>query len=198
MLPILKFSDLDLSKQYSYADYLTWQFAERVELIKGWIYKMSPAPSSGHQDISGVFYRNIYEYLVGKNCKLYYAPFDVRLIDSKKSKSDKTVYTVVQPDLCIICDLTKIDEKGCIGSPDLIIEILSPGNTKRDLKTKFELYQENGVKEYWIAHPTDKNIMLFTLIKNKYVLHQTFFDDDVIESKLFKGLKINVAEIFAT
>ena len=135
MKPITKFSQLDLTKQYSYADYLTWQFKERVELIRGWISKMSPAPSTGHQSISSVFQGEIYSYLKKSTCKLFAAPFDVRLIDSKKSKNNQQVVTVVQPDICVICDEKKLDERGCVGAPDLIIEIVSPGNSKKEMKT---------------------------------------------------------------
>jgi Uma2 family endonuclease len=163
MKPITKFSQLDLTKQYSYADYLTWQFKERVELIRGWISKMSQAPSTGHQSISSVFQGEIYSYLKKSTCKLFAAPFDVRLIDSKKSKNNQQVFTVVQPDICVICDEKKLDERGCIGAPDLIIEIVSPGNSKKEMKTKHELYEENGVREYWIANPLEKNIMLYVL-----------------------------------
>ncbi len=196
MKPITKFSQLDLTKQYSYADYLTWQFKERVELIRGWISKMSPAPSTGHQSISSVFQGEIYSYLKKSTCKLFAAPFDVRLIDSKKSKNNQQVVTVVQPDICVICDEKKLDERGCIGAPDLIIEIVSPGNSKKEMKTKHELYEENGVREYWIANPLEKNIMLYVLKAKKYHLKKIYFDDDTIESVLFKGLVIDLKEIF--
>lgn len=196
MKPITKFSQLDLTKQYSYADYLTWQFKERVELIRGWISKMSPAPSTGHQSISSVFQGEIYSYLKKSTCKLFAAPFDVRLIDSKKAKNNQQVVTVVQPDICVICDEKKLDERGCIGAPDLIIEIVSPGNSKKEMKTKHELYEENCVREYWIANPLEKNIMLYVLKAKKYHLKKIYFDDDTIESVLFKGLVIDLKEIF--
>jgi Uma2 family endonuclease len=196
MKPITKFSQLDLTKQYSYADYLTWQFKERVELIRGWISKMSQAPSTGHQSISSVFQGEIYSYLKKSTCKLFAAPFDVRLIDSKKSKNNQQVFTVVQPDICVICDEKKLDERGCIGAPDLIIEIVIPGNSKKEMKTKHELYEENGVREYWIANPLEKNIMLYVLKAKKYHLKKIYFDDDTIESVLFKGLVIDLKEIF--
>lgn len=196
MKPITKFSQLDLTKQYSYADYLTWQFKERVELIRGWISKMSPAPSTGHQTISWDFTYYFANYFRKTDCKTFAAPFDVRLLDSKKSKKDQQVFTVVQPDICVICDEKKLDERGCIGAPDLIIEIVSPGNSKREMKTKYELYEENGVKEYWIANPLEKNIMLYILKAKKYHLKKIYFDDDTIESVMFKGLVIDLKEIF--
>src|SRR5580692_3473760 len=111
----MKFADLDLDKAYTYADYFKWQFEERVELIKGRIFKMTPAPTRMHQKISGVIYNAIYNYLQGKECEVYAAPFDVRL--PRKSKEDKDIITVLQPDICLICDLSKLDDRGCIGAP---------------------------------------------------------------------------------
>ena len=196
MKPITKFSQLDLTKQYSYADYLTWQFNERVELIRGWISKMSPAPGTSHQAVSWDIAYYFANYFRKTNCKTFAAPFDVRLLDSKKSKNNQQVFSVVQPDICVICDEKKIDERGCVGAPDLIIEIVSPGNSKREMKTKYELYEENGVREYWIANPLEKNIMLYVLKAKKYHLKKIYFDDDAIESVLFKGLVIDLKEIF--
>lgn len=121
---------LSMDGVYTYADYLTWKFDERVELIKGKIFKMSPAPSRNHQRIAMALINPISNYFKGEKCEAYFAPFDVRLIDSKKKKSDKDIYSVVQPDICVICDPEKLDERGCLGAPDWIIEILSPGNNK--------------------------------------------------------------------
>lgn len=157
----MEFSDLDLSKTYNYADYLQWKFEERVELIKGQIFKMSPAPSSNHQDISGNIYFAVKLHVLNSNCKVYSAPFDVRL--NRKSKNNKDVQTVVQPDICVICDRSKIDEKGCLGAPDIVVEILSPGNNKKELQNKYEVYEENGVQEYWIVSPQDKTFLKYTL-----------------------------------
>ena len=196
MKPITKFSQLDLTKQYSYADYLTWQFNERVELIRGWISKMSPAPGTSHQAVSWDIAYYFANYFRKTNCKTFAAPFDVRLLDSKKTNNNQQVFSVVQPDICVICDEKKIDERGCVGAPDLIIEIVSPGNSKREMKTKYELYEENGVREYWIANPLEKNIMLYVLKAKKYHLKKIYFDDDAIESILFKGLVIDLKEIF--
>jgi len=194
--PITKLSQLDLTKRYSYADYLTWHFQERVELIRGWIQKMSPAPGTNHQAVSITIQGEMYNFFKKNSCQFFDAPFDVRLLDKKKSKEDQEVYTVVQPDLCVICDAKKIDDRGCIGAPDLIVEIVSPGNSKREMKTKYELYEENGVREYWIANPLEKNIMLYILKAKKYQLSKIYFDDDTIESVLFKGLRIELKEIF--
>ena len=189
---VTKFSDLDLKKVYTYADYLTWQFDERVELIKGFIRKMSPAPNRKHQHLVGSLYLLLHKSNNFKNCKIYLSPFDVRLpIPSKKKDT-----TVVQPDSCIICDESKLDDHGCNGAPDLIVEILSPFNTKHDLDTKFRLYEEAGVKEYWIVQPTDQNILVYYLVDNKYYGSKPFVTEEFIESKVFPDLKINVSDVF--
>lgn len=198
MKHITDLAQLDLNGIYTYADYLTWQFEQRVELIKGRIFKMSPAPSRKHQNISfnlsGVFFN----YIGGKKCKAFSAPFDVRLFDRQKSeKANKDVYTVVQPDICVICDKSKLDDRGCIGAPDLIIEILSPGNSKKELKTKYDLYEESGVKEYWVVYPSEYVLQQFVLNENeKYELKNIFAEDEVFEAHVFPDLQIDLAEIF--
>ena len=192
MQVVTQFSDLDLSKQYSYADYLLWEFKERVELIKGFIYKMSPAPNRKHQKISQNVNNDILNFFKKHPCEVYVAPFDVRL-PIKKGKKD---YTVVQPDLCVICDLSKLDDQGCNGAPDLIIEILSPQNKKHDVHTKFNLYEECGVKEYWIVQPENNLVLVYTLQKDKYIGLQPFTEDDTIKSIVFPDMKILVNDVF--
>ncbi|MEL6625129.1 MAG: Uma2 family endonuclease, partial [Bacteroidota bacterium] len=142
---------LDLNKSYTYADYLLWQFKERVELIRGRIFKMSPAPSMGHQEISTNLMGEIYQYLKRKTCKVFHAPFDVRLPLSESQMTDQKVDTVVQPDICVVCDPQKLESRGCIGAPDWIIEILSKSTSNKYLNEKYDLYQNTGVKEYWIV-----------------------------------------------
>ena len=192
MQVVTQFSDLDLTKQYSYSDYLLWEFKERVELIKGFIYKMSPAPNRKHQTISQNVNSDILNFFKRHPCKVYVAPFDVRL-PIKKGKKD---YTVVQPDLCVICDLSKLDDQGCNGAPDLIIEILSPQNNKHDVHTKFNLYEECGVKEYWIVQPENNLVLVYTLLKDKYIGLQPFTEDDTIKSIVFPDMKILVNDVF--
>ena len=130
-------------------------------------------------------------------CELYVSPFDVRLPLNSRKKKDSEIYTVVQPDICLICDLSKLDDRGCIGAPDLIIEITSDSNSKRDVKDKFELYQENGVKEYWIARPSEKTVERFYLEKGKYAYKGTFTDDEIISPIVMPEMKIDLKEIFA-
>ena len=193
---ITSIDQLDMSRRYSYADYFKWRFQERVELIKGFIHRMSPAPTPSHQIVSGKLFLKIGNFLERKSCQLYSAPFDVRLPDSKKQTDDGLVYTVVQPDLCVICDPEKIDNRGCLGAPDLVIEILSPGNTKKEMGIKFDLYEENGVKEYWLVEPAEKVIYVYKLEKNKFIGLKPFTEDDEISPVLFPELRFKVRDIF--
>ena len=190
----MTFHDLDLNKVYTYADYFKWQFEERVELIKGRIFKMSPAPNRIHQKISGYIYNAIYNYLRSKECEVYAAPFDVRL--PRKSKDDQDIITVLQPDICIICDLSKLDDRGCIGAPDIVIEILSPGNNAKELKNKYEVYEESGVKEYWVVSPQDDTFIIYTLIDGKYDASRLMVAGDTITSPLLQKFSLNLADLF--
>lgn len=193
---IVSLDQLDLSNLYSYADYFHWKFQERVELIRGLIYKMSPAPSSVHQSASMYLSNALYELLKSKTCKVFAAPFDVRLPDSKKRTDDKEVFTVVQPDICVICDASKIDSRGCIGAPDLVIEILSPGNTTREMGVKFGLYEENGIKEYWLVDTGNRTVLIYVLTKGKYVGLKPFTEEDKMTSPLFPELQFAVKAVF--
>ncbi|MGJ7030534.1 Uma2 family endonuclease [Niabella hirudinis] len=193
---ITSLDQLDTSQRYSYADYFRWKFQERVELLRGWIHKMSPAPGMKHQSISLTLTLQIGNYFKGKTCKVFTAPFDVRLPDTKNRKRDELVFTVVQPDICIICDAEKIDDRGCIGAPDLVIEILSPGNTQKEMGIKFDLYEESGVKEYWLVEPQDKVVLVYLLKEGKYVGLKPFTEDNEISSALFPDLKFKVSDIF--
>ena len=160
---ITDINQLDLNKKYTYADYLTWQFDEMVELIRGRVFRMSPAPSRYHQEISSQLHIIIGSYLRKKSCKVYHAPFDVRLPLPVKKQTSNKIDTVVQPDICVVCDLTKLDTQGCNGAPDWIIEILSPATSKKDLTEKFDIYQHAGVQEYWVVYPFEKTVSVFQL-----------------------------------
>lgn len=191
----MELSELDLSKNYTYADYLKWQFEERVELIRGKIFKMSPATSRSHQEISRDVLVKLANYLYGKPCKVYAAPFDVRL--SRTPNDDSKVYTVVQPDIVVICDLTKLDDKGCVGAPDIVVEILSPGNNKKELKNKYEVYQEAGVKEYWVIHPSERTFLKYTLDDNGFFQpSKLFVGGDEPTSIVLPGFVLNLDDIF--
>jgi Uma2 family endonuclease len=179
---------------YTYADYLKFSNEERCEIIEGVVYAMSPAPVRKHQEISGNFYALIWNYLKGKSCSVYSAPFDVRLGE----KNDKffEIKNVVQPDLSIICDQDKLDDKGCLGTPDWIIEILSPATAKNDLQKKFKLYEKFGVKEYWIVEPNEPYIMVYQLEHGKYQFIGNYVSTDYLKPKIFKDLEIDLAEVF--
>ena len=190
---ITDINQLDLSKTYNYADYLTWQFDGMVELIKGKVFNMSPAPGSYHQIVSGNIGRDFGVFLKRKPCKVFVAPFDVRL---SRFKNDQEILTVVQPDICVICDQSIIDEKGCNGSPDLIIEILSPSTKKKDIQDKFYLYEESGIKEYWIVYPLEKIVDVFLLENNKYRLLKKYVQDDVVPVNILEGFSISLLDVF--
>ncbi|MCB9227218.1 MAG: Uma2 family endonuclease [Chitinophagales bacterium] len=184
-------------KVYTYADYLTWTIKERIELIKGRVFKMSPAPAVKHQKVSRELSLQLGTFFKHTNCQMFTAPFDVRLTDKrKKSKKDEDITTVFQPDLCVICDENKLDERGCIGAPDLIIEILSPSNSSKEMKNKYELYEENGVKEYWVVDYTHQTILIYILENNTYKSLKPYTSEDVIQSYLFSKLTFDVKEIF--
>lgn len=194
MAEITNINKLSLKGTYTYADYLTWNFKERLELFRGKIFKMSPAPNRDHQTISARMHLAFANAFKKNPCNLYYAPFDVRLV--KTQTVDEKVLTVVQPDLCIICDEDKLDDRGCNGAPDLVVEILSPGDTKKEMGIKFDLYEENGVKEYWLIGPAEKTVLIYSLNNKKYIGLKPFIVEDTIKSPLFPKLKFKVRDIF--
>jgi len=187
---------LDFAKQYTYADYLKWQVKERLELIKGYIYKMSPAPSRRHQAIVWNLNGIIWSFLKNQPCQAYAAPFDVRL-PIKDKKSNQEITTVLQPDICMICDISKLDDKGCVGAPDLVIEVLSPGNSDKEMKQKYNAYEESGVKEYWMVYPDYEHVLIFTLDESgKFVGQHPKVKGDILKSVVFPELAIDLREVF--
>jgi len=191
----MNFHDLNLDKVYTYADYYSWKFQERVELIRGKVFKMSPAPNRMHQEIAVALIGEFYNCFQNTSCKVYPAPFDVRLPINNET-SNKTE-TVVQPDLCVVCDLSKLDDKGCFGAPDLVVEILSPGNSKKEMNQKFEIYQEAKVMEYWLVNPTEENVIIYLLNENGiFVGQKPVLEDIPLQSYIFPELKIDVSKIF--
>ncbi len=193
-MTIKHIDQLDLKGRYTYADYITWQFDEIVELIKGKIVRMSPVPRMSHQKIVGKIFKKIDDYLLPYKCNVFVAPFDVIL---QKTTSTEKINTVVQPDICVICDEEKIQEAGCFGSPDLIIEILSPTTKKKDYNEKFNLYEENEVREYWLVDPSDKTAEIYVLENQQYELHQRISKEaPLFQSKIFDGLEIKWENIF--
>lgn len=158
--------DLEL---HNYADYLSWPADTRYELIDGIAYAMGPAPTRRHQEVTGEIFRQIADALDGSPCRPYLAPFDVRLAGTTKPNApDHEVDTVVQPDISVICDKSKLDERGCRGAPDWIIEVLSPGTAGHDQIIKRALYERVGVREFWLVHPIDKVVTIYLLADRAY------------------------------
>lgn len=182
--------------RYTYADYLTWSDDQRWELIDGVAYNMSPAPSRRHQDISREFLVQFSIHLRGKECKVYDAPFDVRL--PTPAEAGETTSTVVQPDIVVVCDPAKLDDRGCKGAPDLVIEILSPDSASRDMKEKFLLYEKVGVLEYWIVSPPEKMVMVFRRgPEGAYGRPMNFTAGDRVPVAVLPDLEIDLGIVFA-
>lgn len=181
---------------YTYGDYEKWPDDQRWELIDGVPYDMTPAPSRKHQEILGELHRQFANYLLNKPCQVYLAPFDVRL--PKGAEAEEKVDTVVQPDLTVVCDPAKLDEKGCSGAPDLVVEILSPHTAAKDMKIKLALYERAGVKEYWLVQPVDKTVMVFSLNENGEYAKPAIYDgQDSVGIGIFRGeLIVDLAGVF--
>lgn len=186
---------LNINKRYTFADYLTWLDGTKRELIDGFIKIMSPSPLRIHQDVSRRLTLIIGNYLKDEKCRLYYSPSDVRLANNNETCDDK-IYTVVQPDIFVVCDLNKLDEKGCLGAPDFIIEIVSKRNSKHDVETKFNLYEKHGVKEYWIVHPHEHSVTVFLLEDKKYKFKGIYAPDSKVKINIFENLYIDLSQIF--
>ena len=182
-------SNLAEERRYTYADYIKWDEDTRYELIDGVAYAMA-APSRLHQKINMELSRQLSNFLRGKPCEVYAAPFDVRL--NAESYDD----IVVQPDILVVCDESKHDGGSVTGAPDFIVEILSPKNTKHDTDVKFRLYQKAGVKEYWIVNPFRRTVEVYILRGGKYGAGKIYVDNDAISVYTLPGCKINMADVF--
>lgn len=193
---ITSLDQLDFNATYSYNDYLNWTFEERVELIRGKVFNLSSSPSTMHQLILGEIFVQISNHLRHTVTKVFPSPFDVRLNSTKETDYCK-IFNVVQPDVCVVCDSTKIDAKGCIGAPDLIIEVLSPGNTDKEMKEKFEIYEENGVKEYWLVEPDHHIVLVYKLShEGKFIGLKPFTESEILTSDVVEGFEVLVKDIF--
>lgn len=188
-------ADLDLTNSYTYADYYSWDFPERVELIKGKVFVKDPVTYTVHQRMSMNLAMPIYAYLKGSKSAIYTAPFDVRLPHGP-SRADIDIIHVVQPDLCVICDPNNLDERGCIGVPDIIVEILIPLNNVVELNDKFDLYEKAGVKEYWVVSPQDNTFVVNTLTNGTFVPSR-LMTTGVYESSILAGFSLNLDKLFA-
>ena len=197
-MPIITdINQLDTNAHYTYADYLLWQFRERVELMRGH-FRLMAAPNVRYQRISAEITRRLGNYLEGKNGDVFSAPFDVRLpLPPQRIKTDK-IDTVVQPDICVICDPSKLDERGCIGAPELVVEILSPGNSKREMKEKFDLYESAGVLEYWVIDPDHEMVLTYILdpVTLAFVSGRPLTDEDTLKSIVLDGFSMDLNLMF--
>lgn len=181
---------------YTYGDYKYWQDDERYELINGEVYNMSPAPKRIHQKLSGRIFNLFFNFLKGKTCEVYDSPFDVRFPDYEDQKDDD-IETVVQPDIVVVCDKNKLDDIGCKGAPDIVIEILSPATSKKDLNEKFYLYEKHKVKEYWVVYPHEQVLHIYLLLSNgKYDKSIIYGSDDKFTVSLFPDMTVDMKEVF--
>jgi len=179
---------------FTYAHVLAWSDHERWEIIQGVPYAMSPSPTIRHQEVAGALYRILGNYMQGKACRVFIAPLDVLLTEGQEL--DEQIQTVVQPDVFVVCDKSKLDKRRCKGAPDLIIEVLSPATARRDRREKFLLYEKFGVKEYWLVEPDAKLITAFILKDNQYGRPNIYSDEDEMKSSIFTDLIVNLAEVF--
>ncbi len=185
----------DHSLTYTYADYIQWKFLERLELLRGKIVRLAAA-NTKHQRVAVKLCYEFYGFIRGKTCQVFIPPYDVRL-PVKNRKRDDQITTVVQPDLAIFCDPAKVEERGACGAPDLVVEILSPSNSRYDLKDKYDVYQEAGVKEYWIVDPIKENVLVSVLqAEGKFGPSTTWSGDQALTPVCLPGFSIEVQDLF--
>jgi Uma2 family endonuclease len=189
--------EIEKEKTYTYADYLAWDTHERYEIIDGAAYMMS-APSVIHQNISGELFGQFWNFLKGKPCRVFAAPLDVRLFPREDDSDD----TIVQPDLLVVCDGSKLtDNRACRGAPDLLIEILSPSNTLNAMFLKFHLYLKAGVREYWIINPETKVIQKHILAKPEgappeQYISTVYENPETLDVAVLPGLRIDFSGLW--
>lgn len=182
--------------RYTFADVLTWNENERIEIINGEAVMMAP-PSRVHQEISGEIFRQLANYLEGKKCRVYAAPFAVRLFE-RDVEAPEDVGTMVEPDLSVVCDSDKLDKYGCKGAPDVVIEILSPSTQRHDRLVKLGLYQRAGVREYWIVNPEDQTVQVMLLDGGGILqLHEVYDRTGVAKVNSLEGCFIELNKVFA-
>lgn len=180
---------------FTYADYLTWPDDERWELIDGVPYDMTPSPLRVHQRILLRLGRFLDEFFEGKPCEVNLSPFDVRI--PEKGEADEKIKTVVQPDISVVCNAEKLDERGCRGAPDLVIEILSPSTASYDAIVKRPRYERAGVREYWLVDPANRIVTIQTRQADGTFGRITYFSaDDHLSTDLFPGLDIDLSRVF--
>ena len=181
--------------RYTFADVLARNDGERAEIIDGEVFLMAPAPSRGHQEVSGEVFRQLANYLEGKRCKVYHAPFDVRLFE-KDGDALEDVDTVVEPDIVVVCDHSKLDDRGCKGAPDMVVEILSPSTQRHDRLVKLGLYQRAGVREYWMVDPVEKSVLVFVLEDGRYAAKDFGAAGDRLRVNILEDCTIDLSQVF--
>ena len=182
-------------EHYTFADCLTWGEDERIEIIDGEAVMMAP-PSRIHQKISMELARQLANFLEGKTCEVYPAPFAVRLFE-QDGDSPEDVNTVVEPDISVVCDKNKLDKRGCKGAPDMVVEILSPSTLRHDRLVKLGLYQKAGVREYWIIDPEYKSVQIFLQTGGSLHLCEEYGQNDVAKVNVLNGCFIELSKVFA-
>lgn len=180
---------------YTFADYLSWDEHDRIELINGEPYMMA-APMRIHQQISGALFAKVYDFLEDKPCEVYSAPFGVRLFEKENDTPDK-VDTVVEPDIVIVCENSKLDEYGCKGAPDMIMEILSPSTIRNDRITKFGLYESAGVREYWIIDPRSQTVEVYLHNESGSLKpSEVYTSEDMAKISVLNGFAVDLSKVF--
>ena len=182
-------------ERYTLADALAWDEQDRIELIDGYPVMMAP-PTRAHQKISGELFGQLRDYLKGKKCEVYHAPFAVRPFE-RDGERPEDVDTLVEPDISVICNPSKLDDTGCKGAPDLVMEILSPSTKRHDRFTKFNLYQRAGVREYWIVDPDDKTVQVFVLEDGHYTAKDFGAAGDVVRVNVLEDCTIDLSQVFS-
>ncbi len=154
------------SSHHTYGDYLGWPEDLRYELVDGEAYLMAPAPDLEHQDIAGELYYQLRQALGDGPCRPFVTPVDVRL--PKADEADEQIDTVVQPDVLVVCDVSRLDRRGVRGAPDVVVEVLSPSTAFHDHGRKRRIYERAGVQEYWLVHPIDRMVTIYRLVNGEY------------------------------
>lgn len=185
------------SRKYAYADYLSWPEDERVEIIDGDPYLLA-APSRIHQKVLSELHRQIANFLVGKEYEVYPAPFHVVLDLEENNSNEEDIQNVFEPDITIVCDTSKLDDAGCKGTPDMIVEVISPSTARHDKIVKFNKYEQAGVKEYWIIEPQEKIVSVFTLQENRrYGRPSLYTNEDRVQVTIFDELIIDLQMVLS-
>jgi Uma2 family endonuclease len=187
--------ELDFSKTYTYADYYSWKFEDRTELLDGKVYLMGESPGTNHQQVLGNVAAKLYAFLKDKSTQALMAPLDVRLVDT--TTRDEDVLTVVQPDVIVFCNKITLDDRGGIGSPSIVIEITLPGKNFKEISLKYSIYEKYGIKEYWIIRLDEQSLTQYILDeKGKYIGGRPLIENDKLKTDLIPDFELAISEVF--